>query len=243
MSWAEGTVCWSCLVGLFDECANPQPLEGHEGYFIPCGQLYSEQHVIETNGAGRPVTRPDQVTDEKSTGRKRATMLAPILTGSRCEWSGLRSAGGGPVPIVGCEGNLIDDVKRQADVRPPATHVGHLHHGPDKATLNNAVGANLHRVCAVCHNRWHAANDEFYAKRQPAHMPFLPTVPYYLHDPINVATAEEIAAAEDWWATAKAKRGAFPVVPLGPIQEPIDFGIDADLDGDVDSEHHNLFED
>lgn len=238
------TVCWSCLVGLYDECENPQAIDGDNVHFMPCGASYQGVDDPQpSKGRGRDALRPDEVTDARSTGRKRAVMLAPILTGMRCEWAGLRSAGGGPVPIVGCEGNLLDDVKSQAQVRPPATHVGHIHHGPDKATLNNAVGANLHRVCAVCHNRWHAANDDFYAKRQDANKPFLPFVPYYLHDAASVATEAERELDEAWWATPKPKREAYPIEPIGPLQEPIDFGLDSDISEDLDSEHHNPFED
>jgi hypothetical protein len=32
------------------------------------------------------------------------------------------------------------------------------HHGPDYNTLNNDP-TNVSRICHVCHNRWHAAND------------------------------------------------------------------------------------
>jgi hypothetical protein len=50
--------------------------------------------------------------------------------------------GGGPFPVTfGCD-NLQS----------------HRHHGPDKNTMNNSDG-NVHRICAVHHNNWHAQND------------------------------------------------------------------------------------
>ena len=136
------TACFSCAQGLFSECLDP--LETPEGHIIPCIQRYKP-----TGGeAGGGALAPTMVTDAKSTGRKRAVMLAPILEGMLCEWAGLRQAGGGPIPIVGCAGNQLSDKKNGDEEQ--GWLPGHLHHGPDKATLNNAVGTNLHRVCAVC---------------------------------------------------------------------------------------------
>ena len=107
---------------------------------------------------GRPVKDFKDITDLRSTGRKYAARMYPIKEGMICEWNGLANAGGGPYSITGCGGNL-------ATVR---------HHGPDKNTLNNEFG-NVHRICATCHNRWHAANDKFYPlERPPGDVAYLP---------------------------------------------------------------------
>lgn len=58
--------------------------------------------------------------------------------------------GGGEFPIQGCS----DGVQLNR------------HHGPDKNTLNNEPG-NVHRICAHCHNRWHAKNDPDYDPNKP----------------------------------------------------------------------------
>lgn len=202
------TACFSCAQGLFSECLDP--LETPEGHIIPCIQRYKPAG----GEAGGGALAPTMVTDAKSTGRKRAVMLAPILEGMLCEWAGLRQAGGGPIPIVGCAGNQLSDKKNGDEEQ--GWLPGHLHHGPDKATLNNAVGTNLHRICSICHNRWHAANDPFYGTRGEAHQPFLPTVDYYLHDANTEATVEEQEAAEKWWGIKrKERRGDYPIVPEG----------------------------
>lgn len=137
------TACYSCAQGLFSECLDP--LETPEGHIIPCAQRYKPAAGGEADGGA---LAPTMVTDAKSTGRKRAVMLAPILEGMLCEWAGLRQAGGGPIPIVGCAGHQLSDKKNGDEEQ--GWLPGHLHHGPDKATLNNAVGTNLHRICAVC---------------------------------------------------------------------------------------------
>lgn len=101
----------------------------------------------------------DALVDALSTGRKMADRIQKELEGQhlKCEWAGLRNAGGGVEPIVGCIGN-------------PASA---LHHGPDKNTLNNRrlpgePDCNLHWICPDCHNRWHAKNDKYYDAR-PTH--------------------------------------------------------------------------
>lgn len=178
---------------------------------VPCAVW---KWSIDRGSEGGATKAPDEITDVTSTGRKRAAMLAPILRGMVCEWAGLRNAGGGAVPIVGCAGNRLSDVKGGI----PAEELveGNIHHGPDKNTINNAPGTNLHRICPVCHNRWHAANDEHYHEKRPtAAKPWVPSVPYFPHDPTTEATLDEMEAAEAWWATPKPKRGPFPVEPVG----------------------------
>lgn len=111
------------------------------------------------------------IVDAKSTGRKRAAKLYPIEPEKECEWQGLRFAGGGLFPIIGCK-----EGKQK-----------HRHHGPDLSTLNNAEG-NVHRICNICHNRWHADNDAFILE-------FDGTIVWSPHDPVSMASAEDLAVS------------------------------------------------
>jgi hypothetical protein len=124
-----------------------------------------------------PVKEAVDITDVQSTGRKRAAVMYPIEEGMICEWAYLKYAGGGVVPIVGCLNN-------------PATD---RHHGPDKNTLNNSP-SNVHRICAYCHNYWHAKNDEFYGERPSGTEPFIPLDgnDWRVHDPETKASIEEV---------------------------------------------------
>jgi hypothetical protein len=97
--------------------------------------------------------------DPVSTGRKRAAVLYPIAGGQVCEWALRKNAGGGIDPIIGCAGR-------------PASHI---HHGPDKSTLNNDR-TNISLVCEFCHNRWHVANDKYYGKRPEDNSTWIPHV-------------------------------------------------------------------
>lgn len=121
--------------------------------------------------------------DPVSTGRKRAAQMYPISAGMVCEWAGLRHAGGGIIPIIGCVGRPASD----------------RHHGPDKNTMNNAP-ANLHRICDYCHNTWHGLNDPGYGERPEHTEPFIPKgligTDWYEHDSVSTATNEEILSAE-----------------------------------------------
>lgn len=192
---------------MYAECLDPE--DTPDGLIIPCAQRFKPQEA--TGGGG--ALAPGDVTDAKSTGRKRAALLAPIMTGMLCEWAGLRQAGGGVVPIVGCAGTQLSD-KKGGDVDAGYLQ-GDRHHGPDKGVLNNALGTNLHRICVVCHHRWHAVNDEYFSGTRPAaEFPYLPEHPYHLHDPNTEAAPEEQEIAETWWASGKKKdRGPYPIVP------------------------------
>jgi hypothetical protein len=118
--------------------------------------------------------------DPVSTGRKRAAQMYPITPGMTCEWAGLKFAGGGVKPIVGCIGRPASD----------------RHHGPDKNTMNNAPG-NLHRICDFCHNTWHAINDPFYGERPEHTKPFVPAdLDWHPHDAKTMATMDELLQAE-----------------------------------------------
>ena len=135
----EADRCWACIVGFHDECYAPdlnvEAGEVDDGlHWITCCCAKSKvddaaAFATEKRGVGRPMLDPDEITDPLSTGRKRARMMAPILDGMLCEWAGLKYAGGGVVPIVGCAGNVIVESK--------GSDGGHRHHGPDKNVLNN----------------------------------------------------------------------------------------------------------
>lgn len=128
----DPSVCILCVAGFI-----------HDNTEL-CGNISSE--VKEAVKVGRPEKEAGEMADPLSTGRKRAAAALPIAVGDICDWAFLKEAGGGVVPITGCPGYPASD----------------RHHGPDKNTLNNEVGVNLHKVCDFCHNRWHAANDMFY---------------------------------------------------------------------------------
>lgn len=201
--------CYPCAQGLTSECLDAELNE--DGLIVPCIVRYRPS---ESARAGSAALDPSNITDPTSTGRKRAAMIAPITRGMLCEWQGLRQAGGGVVPIVGCAGSLLSDQKG-GEPEHGLTQ-GDRHHGPDKSTINNAPGTNLHRICVTCHHRWHAVNDPFYNGTRPsAAEPYLPLEPYFSHDPNTEATLEEQEAAEEWWQLPKKSRPAYPVKPEG----------------------------
>ena len=156
------------------------------------GKEYRDEDDVERGNGGRMLKEGENMRDVESTGRKRAAQAAPINPLMPCEWQGLKSAGGGVFPIIGCRDSTQVD----------------RHHGPDKGTLNNAVGTNLHRICKRCHNRWHTLNDPMYPSKRPAKgASFLPlsgdVIP---HDPLTKATLKEQFDNEVFWATPKASR-------------------------------------
>jgi hypothetical protein len=160
---------------------------------------------------GRPSLDPDQITDITSTGRKRAARALPILDGMPCQWMGLKFAGGGPVPILGCKNHILMKAVQTAEGN---VYGGHLHHGPDKNVLNNVPGVNLHAVCTRCHNRFHAVNNEFYEGDRPnAGAVWLPNVPYWPHDPVTRFTDDDERISEEWWALPVEARGPYPFAP------------------------------
>lgn len=215
MSWASDAVCFACACGLPDECTNPQPIPGDDLHFLPCSARFTSVDEPQQRKAGRPVAGPNDLGDDVSAGRKRAAMLAPIMTGMLCEWAGLKHAGGGVIPILGCRDNTIAEAKTTEDAHElGANEAGHRHHGPDKAVLNNAVGTNLHRVCSRCHNRWHAINDPFYLPVRPhVSKPYVPLEEYFLHDSLTTFTGAEYDAAEAWWALTPDQRPEWPFLP------------------------------
>lgn len=98
------------------------------------------------------IVEPEErvLKDPISTGRKRAAELYKIEVGQLCQWAYKKNCGGGIIPIMGCPGR-------------PATHI---HHGPDKSTLNNE-STNISIICSTCHVRWHDANDPHYTGERP----------------------------------------------------------------------------
>lgn len=129
---------------------------------------------------GRKQKPNGRLRNPQRTGRARANSIKPIKPGDTCEWAGLKFAGGGIIPIVGCLGNAAITV----------------HHGPDKDWLNNEE-TNLHKLCRDCHTAYHKFNDPFYIWQRPE-----PGTPFYFreevldkvvpHDTETVATKQEI---------------------------------------------------
>lgn len=191
----ELAVCLPCKVELHEECLAPSQLVSGR-WTCCCGDQADKPDEVFGTEVGRPVSKPGDIDDVLSTGRKRAAMLYPIFEGMVCEWAGLAAAGGGIKPIVGCRGNVLVEERGKYS----------RHHGPDKNVLENGPH-NVHRICPTCHNRWHALNNEFYGTRPEHGQPFLPVGAEVLaHDPNTKATDEEIEANEKWWATRKTDR-------------------------------------
>jgi hypothetical protein len=141
--------CINCARGFHDECIQ-------DPCCCPPDRQESESQLgIETLPVGRPRKEDDEIST--SAGRKRAAAEYEIDKTAACEWSGRADCGGGKTPIVGCLGNT------QA----------HRHHGPIKHTAHNERG-NVHKICARCHNTWHAKNDPIYDEQQYASLPHNP---------------------------------------------------------------------
>lgn len=216
----ELRTCLYCQSGLHEECGQPESLQevrdviasgtaitAPEWLKCCCGnQAPVDDEPAERNGVGRPLLPVEQITDITSTGRKRAAKLYPIWPGMVCEWAGLRNAGGGINPIIGCNGNIIADVKRNADLPPGVDSRGDRHHGPDKNVLNNEPG-NVHRICSPCHNRWHYKNNDTYpGTRPPAGEHWYPEGEWAPHDPITKASDDELSENERYWTSYKLDR-------------------------------------
>lgn len=192
----EDGPCLGCSVGFHQECLEPTP-HAEAGFFICCcfdedGNQKKSKPTIFLGGY-----KPnEEIKDQTSTGRKRAAALYPITDGMQCEWAGLKSAGGGVRPIVGCNGTKIYAQKGK----------GAIHHGPDKSTLNNEPD-NVHRICNHCHNRWHTLNDPEYPQFRPPHgAPFIPLDKEILeHDSVTKATPEEMLMNEVQWQSGKIR--------------------------------------
>lgn len=142
--------CVFCYAGFehepTEECENDSIDLSKPDYVV-----LDSDSITESRSPGRPQMKGEDMEDVEATGRKRSIRAKPIKPGMICEWAYLKQAGGGVNPIEGCPGN-------------PAQNV---HHGPDKSVLNNDPETNLSAICSTCHNRWHVANDEFYAVPRP----------------------------------------------------------------------------
>lgn len=190
--------CLSCRIGFHNECDvswNPEDTSAcgcggkevmfsADGFVKPpkdTGETVTDSGYVEDGFEGYKDI--SEYKDPLSTGRKRAAAMYPIEPGMVCEWAGLKNAGGGVVPIVGCLGRPASD----------------RHHGPDKNTMNNAPD-NMHRICDFCHNTWHGVNDPFYGARPDHTLPFIPKgklgVDWFAHDPVTKASTDELIAAE-----------------------------------------------
>lgn len=173
------TLCHACLRGYTWECTSD------------CSDITQAEPPVgeDKKERGGQTKSRDKIKDLESTGRKRAAEMYPIKVGMKCEWAGLRNAGGGVVSIIGCSGN--DATNR--------------HHGPDKNTLNNEIG-NVHRICSTCHNRYHSANDVHYIGERPTgDQPWLPTGEMIPHDNTTMATPKEIVENELKWRSNQKK--------------------------------------
>lgn len=167
--------CFSCLRGFHKTCRPPCECDhdlkdkvvvitkSESVHEVSEGSDEIQEQSNNGNGAGEERTttgthrfkRDQSLKDQQSTGRKRAARAYPLDRSAPCEWQGLELVGGGITPILGC-GIIKDGVITAA----PGLQQNR-HHGPDKNTLNNEPG-NVHRICARCHNEWHAKNDTDY---------------------------------------------------------------------------------
>lgn len=200
-------VCWPCVVGLHEECYEPVIVDEAEVTELwttcCCSSKGAEADAAAfVQGVGRPVLEPGDISDIKSTGRKRAAMLYPIYEDMQCEWAFLKNAGGGIYPIIGCAGNTIKPVKE-------GPHAGHRHHGPDKNTIENSPG-NVHRICARCHVHWHIKNNPTYSNERPAtDQPYLPNPELgeiKKHDDQTLASDEERELDDAYWSRNRVEK-------------------------------------
>lgn len=147
-------ICLKCLRGLHDICTdtvdNPCVCS-HSLTVVTSVQLGedsgSEESFDQYFEDGEQVLEragklDASLKDQYSTGRKRAAKLYPLNREAACEWRGIIKPGGSLYTIEDC-GSGLQEVR---------------HHGPDYNTLNNDPG-NVHRICALHHNRWHAIMD------------------------------------------------------------------------------------
>lgn len=145
---------------------SPTPREGSAQEELPSedsdeveeSDLRASSVKRRSGGSRKGIYKRDAIlTDQQSTGRKRAARLYPLDRSAPCQWQGYANVGGGEHPIVGCVHGLQEA----------------RHHGPDKAVTNNSQG-NVHLICHRCHVRWHYANNPTYnwnTTYHPAHDP------------------------------------------------------------------------
>lgn len=173
--------CASCGVGFHEECeVGCEACHTREESRVRELLSPNVSQDLNTGKEGHPIKIPANVKDRQSTGRKRAAMLYPIMEHRPCEWRGMKNCGGG-IPIVGC----IDGMQKDC------------HHGPIKDTLENSPG-NVHRICKLCHNRWHTVNDKSYNEEEWAKTK---------HDP-EPADELELLANQMYWSVDPSARPA-----------------------------------
>lgn len=183
--------------------AEPVKNVGESGYIAPDAWA-SPQNIGE-------------LTDPRSTGRKRAARMYPITPGMVCEWANLKNIGFSPRNIVGCMGNPASDI----------------HHGPDKNTLNNSKitrgigsGENVHLICSFCHNRVHSENDKFYPDYDRVldqDKPWLPVADTW-DDPVPIPASFDELAAEEKRRRDDLERRGKDVNDSGRNSKPRDHG-------------------
>lgn len=105
--------------------------------------------VADPFGTAKPDKK--EYKDALAAGRKYALRKYAPEPGQICDWAWSINCGGGVVPITGCTG-------REAK---------HVHHGPDKSTINNDRATNISVICTHCHNLWHSKNNEYYPGDRP----------------------------------------------------------------------------
>lgn len=190
----ECQLMWDCTLADEEYCCCDR-------YEVPDSPFAAPKVELDAYFDGYTGTKAlSDYADPLSTGRKEAVKKYPIKAGMVCEWAWLQNAGGGVVPIIGCPGHPAEAV----------------HHGPDKNTMCNIDG-NVHRICAECHNRWHAVNDPHYGERPTledgrvdASVPFLPKGEWLAHDDKTLAK-DELIHAEDKRRRDEARRhGSIP---------------------------------
>ncbi len=168
--------CLSCGRGFHFECkkCRKNKCHGSDQQLISVVTGVAPKKTKGEWAKGQPIKNPEDVRDRHSTGRKRAAQLYPIFNPGvdPCEWRMKKNCGGGEKPIIGCLNGVQTD----------------RHHGPIKDTLKNEPG-NVHRICKLCHNRWHADNDSIYNPEININLP---------HSPEEATELEVLAGDAEW---------------------------------------------
>jgi len=165
-------ICIACARGFYNECQRGGKCKKKSNPVAEAPQA-PLSFVEEYKKRGKVAK---DLSDPKSTGRKRAAELYPLNASAPCEWQGKKNCGGGRYPVIGCVAGTQK----------------HRHHGPVKDTTRNQAG-NVHRICHSCHNHWHELNDLTYDQREYGLLP---------HDP-EEATVEELVWYELDWRSGK----------------------------------------
>lgn len=168
------SACVYCGRGFHLECRKCRKGKCHSGTdaVTTIGEVETESHDKNQEEPRKRKSAKENLSDPKSTGRKRAAILYPIDGNAPCEWRGKRNCGGGRRPIIGC----LDGVQK------------HRHHGPVKDTTRNELG-NVHRICTDCHVHWHELNDLIYVEREYNLLP---------HQPVPATDLEIVQNKLDW---------------------------------------------